>query len=119
LKKKKIDEAKILFWKRLEFKVKIGDKEISWTGWQAALMHSFIVSGAAMTGGGALEIVLAGGLAYVDPKEVSHFIGERYKEGLLKIHYEQGKNGKRRRIYSSTLQPEQFMYQRIVHEEEE
>ena len=119
MEKGKIDEAKVLFWTSLEFKVKIGSKEISWAGWQAALMHSFIVSGAAMTGGGALEIVLAGGLAYVDPKAVSRFIGERYKEGLLKIHYERdAKTGKRRRIYMSTLQPDQFMYQRIVHEEE-
>jgi len=119
MEKGKIDEAKVLFWKRLELKVKIGSKEISWAGWQAALMHAFIIAGAAMTREGACEIVLAGGLAQVDPKTVGRFIDERKEDGLLKYHYELRKDGKRRRIYRSTLQPEQFMYQRIVHEEEE
>lgn len=119
MKKKKIDEAKILFWTRLELKVKIGDKEIGWTGWQAALMHTFIISEAAMTGDGARELVLDGGRAHVDPKAVGCFINEMYKDGLLKIHYERGtKTGKRRRVYRSTLQPGKFKYQKIVHEEE-
>jgi len=119
MKEQKIDEAKVLFWTRLELKVKIGDVETVWAGWQAALMHEFIVSGAAMTREGAREIVLAGGKAYVDPKAVSRFIDERYEEGLLKYHYERSKKtGKRRQIYRSTLQPSQFMFQKIVHEEE-
>lgn len=119
MEKPKIDEAKVLFWTSLELKVKIGDKETSWTGWEAALMHAFIISGAAMTREGALEIVLAGGRAQVDPKKVGRIINKWRKEGLLKMHYERRKTGKRKQIYRSTLQPGQFMFQRIVHEEEE
>ena len=118
MKKKKIDEAKILFWTRLELKVKIGDKEISWAGWQAALMYGFIVSGAAMTREGAHELVLAGDKSHVDAKAVGRLLNEMHKEGLLKYHYERRKAGKRRQIFMSTLQPGQFKFQKIVHEEE-
>lgn len=120
MEKTKIGEAKIKFWSRLEFKIKIADREIVWTGWKALLMYEFMISGAAMTLDGARGIALAGVKAHVDPKKVTHFINELYKDGLLKIHYEIGiKTGKRRRIYMSMLQPGQFKYQRIVHEEEE
>jgi len=115
-----IDKAKIKFWSRLELKIKIADREIVWVGWKALLMYKFMVSEAAMTSAGTRKSVLAGGRAQVDPKKVGRFINEMYKDGLLKIHYEKGiKNGKRRRIYRSTLQPGQFLFQRIVHEEEE
>ena len=119
MEREKIDEAKVLFWTRLELKVKIGSTETVWTGWQAVLIHEFIVSGAAMTGDGAREIVLTGGKAHVDPETIRHFIDERHKDGLLKISYERSpKTGDRRQIYSSTLQPSQFEYQRTVLEEE-
>lgn len=119
MEKAKIDEAKVLFWTRLELKVKIGDTETVWNGWQAVLIHEFIISGAAMTRDGARELVLAGGKAHVDSETVGNFIDDRCKDGLLKMNYERSpKTGDRRQVYRSTLQPSQFEYQRTVLEEE-
>jgi len=120
MEKVKIDSAKVLFWDSLELKVKILDKEFGWNGWKAILMQEFMLSGAAMTMKGARDLVLAGGKAEIDPKEVGRFIDETCKVGLLKVNYEIGiKTKKRRRVYRSMFRLGQFKFQKITLKEEE
>jgi len=114
-----VDEKEPEFWGRLEFWLRVDDNNIQFIGWRAALICELVLYGAAMTREGALDFVLAGGRAHVESKAVGLFIDEVYEDGLLKYHYEKRKTGKRGRIYLSALQPGQFEYQRIVHEEEE
>jgi len=106
------------FWDRLELYLRVDDRNIQFKGWQAALIRELVLYRAAMTRDGALDFVLAGGLACVDPKAVGCFIDEMREGGLLKYHYEKRKTGERSRIYMSTPQPDQFEYQIIVHKEE-
>lgn len=120
MEKEKIDETKILFWSRLELKIMIGTREIGWVGWQAALMHELMISGAVMTRKGAHDLVLAGGKARVGAKKVKYFIDEACKDGLLEMRYERSvKTGRRRQLFASMIEPSQLKYKKIIHEEEE
>ena len=104
---------KTKFWDRVDLYLRVDEENIHFENWQSALMIEFSLHRAAMTRGGALEFVLAGGKAHVNPDEVSSFIDHWYTKGLLKYHYELRKTGKRMRIYKSTLQPDRFEYQLI------
>lgn len=116
----KIDETRIQFWNHLEIKIKIGTREISWTGWRAIIMHELMISGAAMTKEGAIDLVLDVGKIDVDPKKVRRFIEEMLKDGLINMHYEKNsKTGKRRRIYMSALQFGRFILEKKMLEEEQ
>ncbi len=106
------------FWDRHELYIRVAEKNIQFKGWQATLMTEFALSRAAMTKGGALDFVLAGGRAYVETDDVYQFMNDSLANGLLKYHYELRKTGQRMRIYKSSLEPDQFEYQVVIKETE-
>jgi len=114
------DKIEIEFWERLEINLKIGETELQFKGWQAALMREFIINGAAMTVDGAHSLVLANGVFEIGSELVVDFLFRMHDEGWLKTHKEpMNKEPDRERlIISSNLQPDQFLHKIIVHKEE-
>ena len=107
-----------VFWDRQDFYIRVDEENIHFKSWEAALMLEFHLHRAAMTRGGAVEHVLAGGKFSIVPDAVLEFMDRGYEKGLLKYHYEIRKTGKRMRVYKSALQPDQFEYQILVKETE-
>jgi len=106
-----MEKNKQEFWDRYELHLRVAEENISFNGWEAALMTEFMLHRAAMTRDGALDYVLAGGRYSITPVEVFDFIDLGSKTGLLKYHYEVRKTGKRMRVYKSSLKPDQIEYQ--------
>jgi len=84
-------------------------------------MRELMVNGAAMTVNGAHSLVLANGAFKIGSRSVARFLNKMCDEGRLKVHKERKMKGKRRKriVFTSALEPGQFLYQIIVHKEEE
>ena len=105
-------------WTPYEFKLKIGENELGWKGWEAALLSELIIAGAAMTRKGALEFIRSSGRFSITQKKIDAFLRGQVQDGLLSMHSEKGiKTGRRRRIYSSTLKTGEFLFQLTKKEE--
>jgi len=115
------DKTEPVFWDYLEVKLNIGGAEHRFRGWQAALIRELVIYGAAMTVDGAYDHVTANDVFGVGIKPVTEFLFKMCDEGILKQVKEPSVKDRRRKrlILSSALQPDQFLYQIIIHREEE
>lgn len=110
------------FWDRLELKLKLkeSEQELDFKGWQAALMRELVIAGAAMTVDGAHQFLQANDRFKIDSETVANYLAEKFKESLLKTHTESMIKDRRRKrlLFTSNIQPDQFTFQVIVHKEE-
>jgi len=115
------DKIEPEFWDYLEVKLNIGVPEHRFRGWQAALIREIVIYGAAMTVDGAYDHVTANDVFGVGIKPVTEFLFKMCDEGIFKQSKETSmKNPDQERlILSSALKPNQFLYQIIIHREDE
>jgi len=121
MSKKIGDKTEPEFWDSLEIKLNIDGVVHDFSGWQAALVREFLIYGAAMTVDGAYDYVTAGGVFGVGIKPMTEFLFKMCDEGILKQSKEPSVKDpdQERLILSSALQPDQFLYQIIIHREDE
>lgn len=86
------------FWDRLELNMKMNEGKIDLTfkGWQAALMIEFIINKAAMTFGGAHDHITGNDIFEIEPVVVDDFLIKMHDDGWLKSHKERSMKDKRR-----------------------